>query len=145
MKCFTQALHRLQTVVEDLNNLSSSGERPSNSSETQSMVSDEAYPGNLENSGLFRVNIKDIPKYQLENWRTLPFPGQPTYSSEEHFLRELESTCKFASNVNLEKSWAAILRFIIDGKHKRWIDDVVKSCSTWVEAKDMFRLKFTST
>lgn len=86
---------------------------------------------------------KDLPKYQLASSMNPPFPGEEKFDSEEHFLRTFEKVV-YSAGMNIEQVWDRYLPLCIHYDHDAWVEQQLRKCKDWKEARQCFITKFTT-
>lgn len=86
---------------------------------------------------------KDLPKFQLASSMNPPFPEEEKFDSEEHFLRTFEKVV-YSAGMDIEQVWDRYLPLCIHYDHDAWVEQKLRKCSNWKEARQCFITKFAT-
>ncbi|KAI8635744.1 hypothetical protein BD408DRAFT_438667 [Parasitella parasitica] len=92
------------------------------------------------NNGL-KISKRDLPKFQLEDNKTKPFPVEDAYKSVDHFLSEFEKIV-FSSGQDIETVWRKYIPLTLSYELDDWMKTVVLKAENWEGVKSVFSKKF---
>lgn len=91
-------------------------------------------------SGL-KISKRDLPKFQLEDSKSKPFPQEEVYKSVDHFLGEFEKIV-YSSGQDINDVWKKYIPLTLPYDLDDWMKTVVLKCVSWLEVKSVFAKKF---
>ncbi|KAL9548388.1 hypothetical protein MBANPS3_005696 [Mucor bainieri] len=89
------------------------------------------------------LNRTYLPKFQLAYSAVKALPNEEVFESVEHYFSTFESILN-SSALDLETHWAKLLPLCMPNGDRVWVDKTLLKCSSWWEAKQVFKRRFGS-